>query len=114
MHVSTIFSKIISREIPADIVYEDGQCLAFRDVSPQAPVHVLLIPKKPIVSLDDFEESDSDLAGHLLMKVPEVARLLNLTNGYRTVINTGEEGGQSVFHLHIHILAGRPLSWPPG
>ncbi|MCL4108508.1 UNVERIFIED_CONTAM: hypothetical protein GTU68_046789 [Idotea baltica] len=112
--VSTIFSKIISREIPADIVYEDEQCLAFRDVSPQAPVHVLLIPKKPIVSLDEFQPDDSKLAGHLLMKVPEVAKLLDLSNGYRTVINTGEEGGQSVFHLHIHILAGRNLEWPPG
>lgn len=111
--VSTIFSKIISREIPADIVYEDEQCLAFRDVSPQAPVHVLLIPKKPIVSLDDFQQDDSELAGHLLMKVPEIAKQLNLSNGYRTVINTGEEGGQSVFHLHIHILAGRNLEWPP-
>lgn len=112
--MSTIFSKIISREIPADIVYEDEQCLAFHDVSPQAPVHVLLIPKKPVVSLDEFQDEDQLLAGHLLMKVPEIARLLELSNGYRTVINTGEDGGQSVFHLHIHILAGRALTWPPG
>lgn len=112
--MSTIFSKIISREIPADIVYEDEQCLAFHDVSPEAPVHVLLIPKKPVVSLDDFQDSDLQLAGHLLMKVPVVARVLELSNGYRTVINTGEDGGQSVFHLHIHILAGRALTWPPG
>ncbi len=112
--MSTIFSKIINREISADIVYEDDVCLAFRDVSPQAPVHVLLIPKKPVVSLDDFNETDTELAGHLMLKVPEIASLLGLTNGYRTVINTGEEGGQSVFHLHIHILAGRNLAWPPG
>ena len=112
--MTTIFTKIINREIPADIVYEDEQCLAFRDVSPQAPVHVLLIPKKHVVSLDHFEDVDQSLAGHLLMKVPDVARILGLSNGYRTVINTGEEGGQSVFHLHIHILAGRSLTWPPG
>lgn len=112
--MSTIFTKIINREIPADIVYEDDFCLAFRDVNPQAPVHVLLIPRKPVVSLDDFTDEDAELAGHLLLKVPEVAKQLNLQNGYRTVINTGEEGGQSVFHLHIHILAGRSLAWPPG
>lgn len=112
--MTTIFSKIISREIPAEIVFEDEQCLAFHDVSPQAPVHVLLIPKKPVVSLDDLQAEDGKLAGHLLMKVPEIAKLLGLKNGYRTVINTGEEGGQSVFHLHIHILAGRALVWPPG
>lgn len=110
----TIFTKIIEREIPADIVYEDEFCLAFHDVSPQAPVHVLLIPRKPIVSLDDLSEEDASLAGHLLMSVPKVADILELGDGYRTVVNTGEHGGQSVFHLHIHILGGRALSWPPG
>ncbi len=110
----TIFTKIINREIPADIVYEDDQCLAFRDVSPQAPTHVLLIPKKPVESLDQFADDDAALAGHLLMTVPKVAKELGLTEGYRTVINTGVEGGQTVFHLHIHILAGRSLAWPPG
>lgn len=110
----TIFTKIINREIPADIIYEDDLCLAFHDVSPQAPVHVLLIPKKPVESLNAFQEQDAALAGHLLLTVPKIASALNLTNGYRTVINTGEEGGQSVFHLHLHILAGRPLTWPPG
>lgn len=110
----TIFTKIINREIPADIVYEDDLCLAFRDVSPQAPTHVLLIPKKPVESLDGFEEEDQQLAGHLLATVPKVAALLNLTDGYRTVINTGDHGGQTVFHLHIHILGGRNLTWPPG
>ena len=110
----TIFTKIIEGEIPADIVYEDDLCLAFRDVNPQAPTHVLLIPRKPIVSLDDLSEEDSALAGHLMLKVPLIAEQLGLTNGYRTVVNTGEEGGQSVFHLHIHILGGRNLQWPPG
>ena len=110
----TIFQKIIDREIPADIVYEDELCLAFRDVSPQAPTHVLLIPKKPVESLDGLSEADEQLAGHLLMKVPQVAATLGLTDGYRTVINTGQEGGQTVFHLHIHILGGRELAWPAG
>ncbi|MEZ6059336.1 MAG: histidine triad nucleotide-binding protein [Planctomycetaceae bacterium] len=110
----TIFSKIINREIPADIVYEDELCLAFRDVSPQAPTHVLLIPKKPLESLDSLDDGDRDLAAHLMMTVPRVARQLEITDGYRTVINTGRDGGQTVFHLHIHILGGRPLTWPPG
>lgn len=113
-HPLTIFTKIIDREIPADIVYEDDLCLAFRDVSPQAPTHVLLIPKKPVASLDEFSEEDQQLAGHLMMTVPKVATELGLSNGYRTVINSGEEGGQTVFHLHIHILGGRNLTWPPG
>ena len=110
----TIFQKIIDREIPADIVYEDDFCLAFHDVSPQAPTHVLLIPKKPVVSLDGLSTDDGAMAGHLLLKVPEIAKQLGLTNGYRTIINTGEEGGQTVFHLHIHIMGGRSLNWPPG
>ncbi len=110
----TIFGRIIRREVPADIVYEDDSCLAFRDVNPQAPVHVLLIPKKPIESLDSLSEDDRELAGHLLMKVPEIAAQLGLSDGYRTVINTGANGGQTVFHLHLHILGGRGLSWPPG
>jgi histidine triad (HIT) family protein len=110
----TIFTKIINREIPADIVYEDEQCLAFRDVNPQAPVHVLLIPKKPVKSLDELTEADRALCGHLMLTVPKVAGLLGLSGGYRTVINTGAHGGQSVFHLHIHILGARDLTWPPG
>ncbi len=110
----TIFSKIINREIDANIAYEDELCLAFHDVNPQAPVHVLLIPKKPVESLDGFDESDTALAGHLLSRVPEIASKLGLANGYRTVINTGPDGGQTVFHLHIHILGGRSLTWPPG
>ncbi|MEZ6034894.1 MAG: histidine triad nucleotide-binding protein [Planctomycetaceae bacterium] len=110
----TIFLKIINREIPADIVYEDDCCLAFRDVNPQAPVHVLLIPKKPVVSLRELTPQDADLCAHLLLTVPKVADLLGLDGGYRTVVNTGDDGGQSVFHLHIHILGGRQLTWPPG
>jgi len=110
----TIFLKIIQREIPADIVYEDDQCLAFRDVNPQAPVHVLLIPKKPVASLNELSSDDAALCGHLLKTVPKVAAQLGLSGGYRTVINTGAHGGQTVFHLHIHILGGRDLAWPPG
>ncbi|MEQ9408607.1 MAG: histidine triad nucleotide-binding protein [Fuerstiella sp.] len=110
----TIFTKIIEREIPADIVYEDDLCLAFRDVNPQAPTHVLLIPKQPLESLNALTPEDASLAAHLLMKVPAIAADLGLSEGYRTVINTGAEGGQTVFHLHIHILGGRNLQWPPG
>jgi len=110
----TIFTKIINREIEADIAYEDDLCLAFHDVSPQAPVHVLLIPKKPVESLNGLDDADAALAGHLLLKVPKIAAQLGLTDGYRTVINTGSNGGQTVFHLHIHIMGGRGLTWPPG
>jgi histidine triad (HIT) family protein len=110
----TIFQKIINREIPARIVHEDQHCMAFHDVSPQAPVHVLLIPKKPVASLAELTAADAELCGHLLQMVPVIARQLGLEDGYRTVINTGGHGGQTVFHLHIHILGGRPLHWPPG
>ena len=110
----TIFQKIINREIPADIVFEDDVSLAFRDVNPQAPVHVLLIPKKPVRSLDELQAADSELCSQLLLNVSKVAALLGLSDGYRSVINTGSHGGQTVFHLHIHILGGRALSWPPG
>ncbi len=110
----TIFQKIINKEIPASIVYEDDHCLAFRDVNPQAPVHVLLIPKKPVVSLNELAPEDAALCGHMMLMVPKIAATLGLDGGYRTVVNTGVHGGQSVFHLHIHILGGRALSWPPG
>ncbi len=109
----TIFSKIIRREIPADILYEDEHCLAFRDVSPQAPVHVLVIPKEPIESLAAAPGESVALLGHLLLKAAHVARQEKL-EGWRTVINTGAEAGQTVFHLHIHVIGGRPLAWPPG
>ncbi|MCA9058615.1 MAG: histidine triad nucleotide-binding protein [Planctomycetaceae bacterium] len=112
--LTTIFTRIINGEIPAQIVYEDDLCLAFHDVNPQAPVHVLLIPRKPVASLDDLSADDADLCAHLLAQVPRIAKLLELTDGYRTVINTGRDGGQTVFHLHIHILGGRGLAWPPG
>jgi histidine triad (HIT) family protein len=110
----TIFRKIIRREIPADIVYEDDLALAFRDVHPQAPVHILVIPKKAIAKLADVESGDHALMGHLLLTVKRVAELVGLTDGYRVVINTGPDGGQTVYHLHLHILGGRQMSWPPG
>jgi histidine triad (HIT) family protein len=110
----TIFGKIIRREIPAEIVYEDNLCLAFKDVNPQAPVHVLVIPKQPIAKLADAESQDHALMGHLLLTVKRVAEQLGLTNGYRVVINTGPDGGQTVYHLHLHLLGGRQLHWPPG
>ena len=111
----TIFSKIIRREIPASIVYEDESSLAFHDVSPQAPVHVLVIPKNPIVSLDAATEEDMQLLGHLQWVIQQVARQLNIhETGYRVVTNCGSDGGQSVYHIHYHLLGGRTLSWPPG
>ncbi|MBN3945325.1 MAG: histidine triad nucleotide-binding protein [Nostoc sp. NMS7] len=110
----TIFSKIISREIPADIVYEDNLALAFKDIHAQAPVHILVIPKKPIPSLADAESHDHALLGHLLLTAKRVAEEAGLKNGYRVVINTGDDGGQTVHHLHLHILGGRQLNWPPG
>ena len=110
----TIFSKIIRKEIPADIVYEDDLALAFRDVAPQAPVHILVIPKQPIVSISEATDADADLLGHLLLTVKRVATQQGLEEGYRIVINTGKDGGQTVFHLHLHLLGKRPMSWPPG
>jgi histidine triad (HIT) family protein len=110
----TIFSKIINREIPADIVYEDNMVLAFRDIAPQAPVHILVIPKKPIPKLADAESSDHALMGHLLLTVKRVAEQEGLSKGYRVVINNGDNGGQTVDHLHLHILGGRSMTWPPG
>lgn len=109
-----IFQRIIDREIPAQIVYEDDRCLAFHDVAPQAPTHVLVIPKRPIASLDDLTDADAALAGHLLVVVRSLARELGLTGGYRVVANCGADAGQSVDHLHFHLLGGRDLSWPPG
>jgi len=110
----TIFSKIIRREIPAHIVYEDDLVLAFKDVNPQAPVHILVIPKKPIAKLSQAESEDAALLGHLLLTVKRVAEEAGLKNGYRVVINTDADGGQTVYHLHLHILGGRQMAWPPG
>jgi histidine triad (HIT) family protein len=112
--MTTIFSKIINREIPADIVYEDDLCLAFRDINPQAPVHVQLIPKKEIPKVSDAGPEDRDLLGHLMLTAGEVARRLGVEDAFRVVINNGAGAQQTVFHLHLHILAGRPFHWPPG
>lgn len=112
--MSTIFSKIIKREIPADIVYEDDLCMAFRDVNPQAPTHVLLIPKKEIPRLVDAKAEDAALMGHLLLTANKIARQLGVGDAFRLTVNNGADAGQSVFHLHLHILAGRPFKWPPG
>ena len=111
---STIFGKIIRREIPADIVYEDEVCLAFRDVSPQAPQHILLIPKKLIPKLADADENDAVLLGHMMLAVGKITRQLGIEDAFRLVINNGAAAQQTVFHLHMHILSGRPFSWPPG
>ncbi|MHC4879471.1 MAG: histidine triad nucleotide-binding protein [Planctomycetota bacterium] len=112
--MATIFTKIINREIPADIVYEDDLALAFRDINAQAPTHVLVIPKEEIASLNDISEDNAAVMGHLFSVVRKVAAQLELTNGYRTVINCGVDGGQTVDHIHIHLLGGRALTWPPG
>lgn len=112
--MTTIFGKIIKREIPADIVYEDDSCLAFRDINPQAPVHILVIPKKEIAKLTDAKQDDQALLGHLLLAAGKIARQLGVEHAYRVVVNNGAGAGQSVLHLHLHILAGRPMRWPPG
>jgi len=112
--VSTIFGKIIRREIPADIVYEDDLCLAFRDINPQAPTHVLVIPKKEIPRLADAKAADQALLGHLLLAANRIAEQLGVADAFRLVVNNGAASGQSVFHLHLHILAGRRFRWPPG
>ena len=110
----TLFTRIIQREIPADIIYEDELAIAFRDIQPQAPVHVLVVPKQPLPKLADAVPEDHRLLGHLLMTVKRVAEQLGLGNGYRVVINNGNDGGQTVDHLHLHILGGRQMTWPPG
>ena len=110
----TIFSKIINREIPADIVFEDELCLAFNDVNPQAPTHILIIPKKPISKIMDAADDDLNILGHLLLKARDIAKELNVDDAFRIIINNGEGAGQTVFHLHVHLLAGRPFKWPPG
>ena len=111
----TLFEKIIASEIPADIVFEDDQCLAFRDISPQTPVHILIIPKKAVARIAAAQADDQSLLGHLLLTAADIARRENIaTSGYRLVINNGSHGGETVPHLHIHLLGGRPLVWPPG
>jgi len=110
----TVFGRIIAREIPARIVHEDDRCLAFHDVAPQAPLHVLVIPKRPIPSLTALDDGDEALVGHLVLVATRLAARLGLADGYRLVVNCGRDGGQSVDHLHIHLLGGRALGWPPG
>ena len=113
MSEETIFGRILKGEIPCDEVYSDSLCMAFRDIQAQAPVHILVIPRKPIISLKEAKDSDAKLLGHLLLVSKEVALKEGLED-WRTVINTGEKSGQTVFHLHLHIIGGRPLKWPPG
>jgi histidine triad (HIT) family protein len=111
----TLFEKIVARQIPAEVVFEDDQVLAFRDIKPQAPVHVLVVPKKAIPRIGEAGADDQSLLGHLLLSAAEVARRLGLDRtGFRLVINNGSDGGESVPHLHVHVLGGRALAWPPG
>ena len=111
----TLFEKIIKDEVPAQIIYEDDQCVAIRDINPQAPTHVLVIPKKVISRLGEATPSDESLLGHLLLTAAEVAKREGLAeNGYRVVVNQGWQAGESVPHLHVHVLGGRQLKWPPG
>jgi histidine triad (HIT) family protein len=110
----TIFKRIIDGEIPAKIIHQDDLCLAFHDVAPQAPVHVLVIPKKEIASLNQLTDDDAELLGHIWQLIPKLAKQLQLDGGYRVVVNCGPDAGQSVDHLHFHLLGGRSLSWPPG
>lgn len=110
----TIFKKIIDKQIPAEIVYEDDRCLAFRDIAPQAPTHLLVIPKKEIASVDSIEPDDAELLGHIWTLLPKLAQQLGLNEGYRVVVNCGPNGGQEVNHLHFHLLGGRKMTWPPG
>ncbi|XP_074876089.1 adenosine 5'-monophosphoramidase HINT2 isoform X2 [Buteo buteo] len=110
----TIFSKIIARSVPATILYEDDKCLVFRDVAPQAPVHFLVIPKRPIPRISRVGPQDTELLGHLLVVAARTAQAEGLADGYRLVINDGKHGAQSVYHLHLHVLGGRQLGWPPG
>lgn len=110
----TLFEKIIARKIPAKIAHEDAHCIAIHDIQPQAPVHILIIPKKLIPRLGEAADADQTLLGHLLLIAAKLARELHLTAGYRVVINHGPHGGESVPHLHVHLLGGRQLNWPPG
>ena len=114
MAEKTVFKKIIDRDIPAEIVYEDDLCLAFRDISSQAPTHLIVIPKKEIPSLDDVAEEDEQIVGHLFLAMRKIAAQQELTRGYRVVTNCGPDAGQVVMHLHFHLMGGREFGWPPG
>ena len=113
--MSTIFTKIINKEIPADIVYEDDELLAFNDITPQAPIHILIIPKKEISTLNSLKTEDATIVGKMLLLAKDLAKKYKIDqSGYRTVFNCNEDGGQTVFHIHLHLLGGRQLDWPPG
>jgi histidine triad (HIT) family protein len=114
MSEKTIFKKIIDAEIPADIIYEDEHCLAFNDIDPQSPTHVLVIPREEIASVADLSSEHQALLGHIWSIIPKLAKRLQLDNGYRVVVNCGKDGGQAVDHLHFHLLGGRQMTWPPG
>ncbi|XP_025412976.1 histidine triad nucleotide-binding protein 1 [Sipha flava] len=110
----TIFGKILRKEIPCDFIYEDDRCVAFHDLNPQAPVHFLVIPRKPIEMLAAADDSDESLLGHLMLVASKVAKEQKLDSGFRLIVNNGKDGAQSVYHLHLHVLGGRQLLWPPG
>lgn len=110
----TIFGKILRKEIPAKFIHEDDQCVAFHDVSPQAPTHFLVIPRKPLATLSDAGDEDEQLLGHMMLVARKVAKEQGLDKGFRLVVNNGQDGAQSVYHLHIHVLGGRQMQWPPG
>ncbi len=110
----TIFQKIIDKEIPAELLHEDDFCIAFPDISPQAPVHILIVPKKSLMKLHDANPEDQALLGHLMLVANQLATKLEVDQGYRIIINNGAKAGQSVFHLHVHLLGGRVMNWPPG
>lgn len=114
MSEKTLFSRIIDGEIPADIIHEDERCIAFRDINPQAPLHALIVPRKAIAKLGDSTETDAALLGHLLLVAAKVAEQQGCGDAFRLVVNNGAGAGQTVFHLHVHILGGRPFKWPPG
>ncbi|PQO27225.1 histidine triad nucleotide-binding protein [Blastopirellula marina] len=114
MSEKTIFKRIIDKEIPADVIYEDDLCLAFKDIAPKAPTHVLIIPKKEIATVDDIADEDAALIGHMWIVIRNLARDLGLEEGYRVIVNCKEAGGQEVPHLHYHLLGGRKMTWPPG
>lgn len=114
MSEMTLFERIIAREIPADIVYEDERCIAFRDINPQAPLHVLVCPKQPLPKVGDAVATDAELLGHLLLQAAAIAAREGHAEAFRLVVNNGAGAGQTVFHLHVHLLAGRHFGWPPG
>ena len=113
--MATLFTKIINREIPAQLVYEDEHVVGFKDINPQAPVHVLFVPRREIATLNDLEAADAELTGRLVLAAAAYAKQEGFAeSGYRTVFNCNRDGGQTVFHIHLHLLAGRPMAWPPG